>query len=78
MTKQQNDNYKGYFVVTGPSGGSSPPYTASFGVALVQPDGTCGEVENHICDATYQTEEDAGAAAYVAACKFIDLKMEKK
>lgn len=77
MTKQQNDIYKGYTIVTDSSGGNSPPYTAGFGVAPVKSDGTHGPVENRICDARYQTEDEAHTAANIAARMFIDTKKSR-
>lgn len=77
MEKKQNDTYKGYVIVTGSSGGASHPYTADFGIAVVQTDGTCGPIENHVCDAQYQTEMEAHAVANIAARRLIDSTVSK-
>ena len=78
MTKHQENSYKGYHVVTSSSGGASPPFTATFGVAQVLPDGTIGPTDTRTCKATYQTEQEAHAAANVAAREFIDSMLAKK
>mgnify|MGYP001565268060 CR=1 FL=1 len=78
MTKRQENLYKGYHVVTSSSGSAGPPFTANFGVARVLPDGTIGPLDTRPCKVTYQTEEEAHAAANVAAREFIDSMLAKK
>lgn len=72
MADRQENPYKGYHIVTSASGGTSPPYTATFGVAQALPDDTVGPTDTRRCGDTYQTEQEAHAAANVAARKFID------
>lgn len=74
MTKNQSDNYKGYAIVTSSSGGNKPPYTASFGVSKVKLNGMLDPVESHVCEGKYNTEDEAHAAANIAARKLIDSK----
>ena len=78
MTKRRENLYKGHHVVTSSAGGASPPFTATFGIARVLPDGTIGPTDTRPCKATYQTEQEAHAAANVAAREFIDSISAKK
>lgn len=77
MADRQDNPYKGYHIVTSSSEGKNPPYTATFGIAQVMPDGTNGPTETHRCDAIYQTEQEAHAAANLAARQFINSILKK-
>lgn len=77
MADRQENPYKGYHIVTSSSGGNAQPYTASFGIAKIMPDGTNGPTESHRCDGAYQTEQEAHAAANLAARQFIDFILKK-
>ena len=72
MADRQENPYKGYHIVTSSSGGASAPYTATFGIAEARPDGAIGPTDTRHCDTTYQTAQEAHAAANVAARAFID------
>lgn len=74
MTKNQSDSYKGYAIVTSSSRGNNHPYTASFSVSKVKPDGMLDPVKSHVCEGKYNTEDEAHAAANIAARKLIDSK----
>lgn len=78
MTERQENPYKGYHIVTSSSGGAGPPFTATFGVTRVRPDGTIDPMDTRPCKVTYQTEQEAHAAANVAAREFIDSMLTKK
>lgn len=78
MVDLQENPYKGYHVVTSSSGGKNPPYTASFGIALIQPDGTNGLIEGESCGTSYQTEQEAHIAANIAARERIDSILKKE
>lgn len=73
MAVRQENPYKGYHIVTSSSGGNTPTYTASFGIAKIMPDGANGPTESHRCNGAYQTEQEAHAAANLAARQLIDL-----
>lgn len=78
MTNRQENPYKGYHIVTSSSGGTNPPYTATFGVAEAKPDGTIGPTDSRHCDTMCHTAQEAHAVAYLAARAFIESMLESK
>lgn len=77
MAERQENPYKGYHIVTSSSGDAGPPFTATFCVARLLPDGTTGPTDTQPCKATYQTEQEAHAAANIAARGFVDSMLAK-
>lgn len=78
MANHFENPYRGYHITTHSSGGTSPPYCASFDVTEVLPNGEMGSTEHHECDGTYQSEDDAHAAANVAARHYIDASVSSR
>ena len=78
MTDRQENLYRGYHIVTSSSGGTSPPYTATFRIAEARADGTIGPTDTRHCDTTYQIAQEAHAAANVAARALIDSILAKQ
>ena len=78
MADRKMDLYKGYHIVTSSSGGTIPPYVATFGVAEALPDGTSGPTLTRNCGATFQTEQEAHAVADARAREFVDSLLKEK
>ena len=78
MVAQQSNPYKGYHIYTHSSGGTQPPYTATFGFAEARAGGDVGPIETVQCNGKYQTEPEAHAAANVAARQHIDALVARK
>lgn len=77
LTENNKYLYKGYFVTTSSSGGNNPPYLASYGITKILPGGLAAPTEVIACTDNCQTEQEAHAAATVAARRHIDELTQK-